>query len=127
MSTVLTYGRTRPESGDLASVWMAALSSNVTRDDAHDHDGVDSPLLTPAAITKYSSTISSATWGSPSSGAYSQTITVPAGVTELNNYDVMVYVTSTGERIFPGITRASATTYTITVYDNSLALTVKYL
>jgi hypothetical protein len=126
MSQTLTYGFKKPEAGDLASVWMQALSDNVTRQDGHSHNGTDSTLLTPAAITKYSSTVSSGSW-SGSAGSYTQTVTVPAGITELNNYDVMVYVTSTGERLFPGITRASATTYTISVNDNTLNLTVKYL
>ena len=123
----LSYGYKKPEAGDLASVWMTALTDNVTRMNGHSHDGSDSTLLTPAAVTKFSSTVSSASWGSLGGGNYSQTVTVPAQVTEINNYDVMVYVTSTGERIFPRIIRASATTYTIYVNDNSLNLTVKYL
>lgn len=127
MSTTLTYGFKRPEAGDLASTWMANLSDNVTRQDGHSHNGTDSPLLAPAAITKYSSTISSGSWSSAGSGYYTQTITVPAGITEINNYSIYFYITSTGERIFPGVVRASATTYTVTVLDNSLALTAKYI
>lgn len=122
----LTYGQKIPESGDLASVWMGGIEDNFTRLDAHDHDGVDSPLLTPASVTKYSSTVSSGSWSSAGGGMYTQTITVPASITEFNSSDIYIYITSTGERIFPGIVRASATTYTITVNDNSLALTVKY-
>lgn len=126
MSTTTAYGYKVPAAGDLASVWMPNEEDNWTRISGHAHDGVDSKLLVPTAITKFTTVIASADWGSPTAGEYTQTITVPAGITELNSYNIFVYITSTGERIFPYIIRQSATTYTITVNDNSLALTVTY-
>jgi hypothetical protein len=121
-----SYGYGIPEALDLASVWMQALADNWERISDHDHDGVDSPALTAAALSKFTSTITSGSWSAGSGGMYSQTITVPAAVLEFNSFDIYVYVTSTGERIYPGIVRASATTWTITVNDNSLNLTAKY-
>ncbi len=126
MATTTAYGYKVMESGDLAVTWMTDTEDNWTRISAHSHDGTDSAALTPNSITKYSSTVTNS-WSSVSGGHYKQTITVPAGVTEINNFDVMVYVTSSGLRIYPDIARVSATTYDIFVSDNTLQLTVKYL
>lgn len=128
MSTTTAYGYKIMEEGDPALTWMDDTEDNWNRMSAHDHDGTDSTLLTPNAITKYSSTISGSAWGSDlGGGMYKQTITVPAGISEFNSFDVMVYITSTGERIFPRFIRTSATTYEIYSNDSSLACTVKYL
>lgn len=126
MATTTAYGYKIMESGDLAAVWMEDIPDNFERLSDHNHDGSNSRALTPNAITKYSSTITNS-WASVSGGHYKQTITVPAGVSEINDFDIMFYVTSTGERIYPGVTRVSATTYDVFVSDNSLQLTAKYL
>lgn len=120
------YGYKVMEAGDLANVWMPAIEDNWTRMSAHNHDGVDSVLLTPDSISKFTSSISHLSWGAPTAGIYSQTITVPAAVLEVNDYELYTYITSTGERIYPSITRASATTFTIAVNDNTIDLTVRY-
>lgn len=120
------YGYSVMEAGDLATAWMPAIAANFSRISAHDHDGVDSVLLTASSITKFSSTVLAVGWVSQGSGMYRQLITVPAAVLEFNSYDIFIYITSTGERIFPTVIRVSATTYYIYVNDNTLALTVKY-
>lgn len=123
------YGYKIPEAGDIAagaSGWMTAIEDNFERVSDHDHDGTDSVALTPAATTAFSSTVSSGSWSSQGAGMYRQTITVPAALLEFNNYIPSVYITSTGERIYPTLTRVTATTYYIYVNDNTLALTVKY-
>lgn len=128
MATTTAYGYKIHAEGDPALTWMADDEANWSRMSAHDHDGVDSALLTPNAITKYSTTVSGSSWGSDlGGGLYKQTITVPSGITEINSFDVMVYITSTGERIHPRVIRATATTYEIYSNDNTLACTVKYL
>lgn len=48
--TTLTYGFKRPATGDQGSVWFPAMEDNITRLDAHDHDGTDSAQLTNSAI-----------------------------------------------------------------------------
>lgn len=126
MATTLSYGFILPETGDLASSWMDNLEDNITQLNSHDHDGVDSSLLTPASITKYTTTIAATGYTDDGGGNYSKTITVPSGILEFNNYHVFFYVTATGERINPGVTRASATTYTISL-NEQLALTAVYI
>ena len=126
MATTTAYGYKIMEAGDLVSVWMVDIAANFTRLSDHSHDGSNSRALTPNAITKYSSTITNS-WGAVSGGHYKQTITVPAGITEINDFDVMFYDTNTGERLFPGVTRVSATTYDVFVSDSTLELTAKYL
>lgn len=126
MATTTAYGYKIMKAGDLASVWMVDIPANFTRLSDHNHDGSNSRALTPNAITKYSSSITNA-WSPISGGHYKQTITVPSGITELNDFDIMFYDTNTGERLFPGVTRVSATTYDVFVSDSSLELTAKYL
>lgn len=120
------YGYKIMEANDIASVWMQAIMDNWERMSDHDHDGSDSVALTPAAITAYSSTVLAASWSAQGDGMYRQTITVPSGILEINSYDTYVYITSTGERIYPTIVRVSATSFYIYVNDNTLALTIKY-
>lgn len=112
--------------GDLASTWMPDIEDNFTRLSAHDHDGSDSALLPASSISKYSSTISSAGYTNDGNNNYSKTVTVPAAITEINNYLVQFYVTATGIRFFPTFTRASATSYTI-VLSQQLAITAVYV
>ncbi len=125
MATTLSYGYVRPAEGDLAFVWMDALEDNVTQLNSHDHDGSDSSLLTIASISKSSSTISNTGYTSLGGGNYSKVITVPAVITEINNYNIHFYVTATGVRIYPSVERASATTYTLYI-NQQLAITAIY-
>ena len=87
----------------------------------HVHDGVTGALLAPK-----SQTISHTSWAAVGGtvGMYAQTVTLPSGYL----YDNLVINLrlSTGQPIFPGIVRASATTYTITVNDNTIDLVAEY-
>lgn len=125
MADTETYGFLNPATGDLALVWMAAINSTITQLDNHNHDGSNSSLISPASISKYTSVITSAGWTSSASG-YSKVITVPAAVLEVNSYNIHFYITATGVRIYPGVERASATTFTL--YANqALAVTAVYV
>lgn len=50
MSTTLSNGFIRPETGDTAFTWMTALAGNVTKTNDHTHNGSDSNQLFNAAI-----------------------------------------------------------------------------
>lgn len=125
----LSYGYFKPQTGDRGSVWFPRLEDNFQRLNDHNHDGSNSSLLTPAAISKalFKTVILSAAWSSLGGGNYRQTITVPSGVTELNNYVVQFYVTATGVRVFPSFERQSATSYFVFTNDNSLGYTAIYV
>lgn len=126
MSDTLSYGYKLPEAGDIASSWMSDLEDDIQRLNDHDHDGVDSSLLTPASITKFTTTITALSWTDDGGGNYSKVITVPAAILEFNNYYVWFYITATGVRINPDVERVTATTYRIRT-NEQLALTATYI
>lgn len=130
MADTLTYGQVRPETGDAALTWMAALEGNVTTSDAHVHDNITSPFLPVSSINKSAkTTIAIATWANDGAGNYSATVTVPAAIsgaaTYNDNYTYNIYAkvaTAGGEYgsiIFPTITRTSATQFTAVINTNA--------
>lgn len=128
MSTTLSFGWIVPSSGDRGSVFFPALESNIQKSNDHTHNGTNSANLSPSAIstTGFTSAISAASWGSATNGIYTQSVTVPAGVTEVNNYNVYFYNSSTMERLLLSMTRTAATTYNVSINDNTVNLVAVY-
>lgn len=122
----LSYGYQRPANGDTAATWMPALRANVTKLNDHNHDGSNSAALTPNAIEKYSHTKLAAGWSSAGGGNYTQTITVPTGITEINDFIPKFINNSTGELLYLSMTRLTATTYSVAINDNTIDLLIKY-
>lgn len=215
-----TYGYRKPESGDLAKKtngWFESMEFNVTRFDAHSHDGADSVALSFSSITPYSGvvigpltfqnsdvndsdeTIEITGHGFIASGApvvytegsgntitnltdaatyyviydtadkiklatseanallgtainitdavdnstdntinpwvvdgvgYKQTITVPAGIDDINNYNAKFVFTApagnVGEMAYLEYEKVTATTYDVYCNDNTTAFSVVY-
>jgi hypothetical protein len=115
----LSYGYLQPVNGDTGDVFFAGLAADIAQLNNHNHDGV-----TSSPLASQSASILSANWASPVGGLYSQTITLPAGL----SYDVcqMWFKLSSGEYIFPTITRVSTTQFVIYCNDNSKTITVFY-
>lgn len=127
MSDLLSKGYKRPNTGDPGSTWMPDEEDNITRLNDHTHNGTDSFLLNASLLTKDTSVAASGNWVDNGAGGYNQTITVPATISEINNHLLKVYITSTGAIINPGFARVDPTSYTLTVNDNTLDLTVVYV
>lgn len=132
MSTTLSYGYVKPATGDRGSTFFPALENDIQQLNDHTHNGVDSAFLPPASLGKYTSTISAGSWASDGAGNYSQTVTVPSGISGAATYNDIKYYhiifnDASGNRCFPTVTRASSTTYTVTVNDNSLVFTAYYV
>lgn len=128
MGTTLTYGRQKPTTGD-RDFWEQ-LEDNIILDDAHDHDGVDSPQLSPKNFSKSTASIASGSWAAVSgqAGTYKQTITVPTGYS-VDSMQVKFYITSGGQagyEVFPTVRKASGTTYDLFTNDNSVGYTAVY-
>lgn len=121
----LSYGFELPETGDLSSVWMPAIENSITQLNSHTHNGTNSSLLTPASISRFTSTITALSYTNDGGGNYSKVITVPSGITEINSYLLQFYITATGTRIYPTVERVTATTYRIRL-NQELALTAVY-
>lgn len=126
MSTTLSKGYKKPETGDRGSVWFSNLEDNIDLVNSHEHDGTDGEKVKSKNITATTSSIASGSWGADSGGStYSATVTFPTGVT-FENHTMIFIDDATGDHIFPTVSKASSTTMTVTVNDNSLDLTIVY-
>jgi len=127
MPTTLTYGFKKPIDGE-RNFW-GSLEDNITRLDAHAHDGVDSAKISTKNLTKGSVDIASGSWSATTdqSGTYDQTITLPTGFTV--DETIMKFIvdggTEDGDQIFPTWEKASSTTVKVYINDNTLDLKVK--
>lgn len=122
----LTYGQKVPEQGDRGAPLFQALEDNITRADGHNHDGVNSPLLTPIANVGVPETILAAGWvtyGGPT-GFYRQLVTMASGF----NYDTcqISFRTVAGAVIYPSTERVSSTTYYVYTIDNTIDFIALY-
>jgi hypothetical protein len=126
----LSYGFFKPETGDRGSVWFPNLETNFQKLNDHTHNGVESALLAPASITKYTTSIAAASF-TGSNGVYSNTVTVPAGITEINTYLMVCKINTAGaqygDEIHPTMERVSATTFTLTINTNTLDVIIYYI
>lgn len=131
--TTTTYGYRKPDTGDRAkgaSGWMQALVFNIDRFDGHNHDGIDSPQLPMSSLTPYTQDVLASGWGSATDGLYSQDVTAPTGVTEINNYHVSFIFTApagkVGENAYLRYDRIAATTYRVYCNDVTAAFTAVF-
>lgn len=131
MSTTLTYGRKLPTDGDRGSTFFDDLEANIAINDAHTHDGVTSPSIPGKNIAKSTQTILTGSWASVAGqiGTYSQTVTLPSGVTTANmlpKFQVNNAGPDQGDIIYPTIRWASTTSYDIFINDNTVEILATY-
>lgn len=132
--TVTTYGYRLMQAGDLAkgtNGWFPTQEFNVSRLDGHSHNGVDSALLQLNSFAPYTTTILAAGWSLDGAGpGYVQTVTVPVGIAEVNNYMVKFVFTAPvgliGQTAPLTYARQTATTYKLYCNDNTAAFTAVY-
>lgn len=79
MSTTLTNGYILPQTGDLGTIWFAALESNIQRLNDHNHDGTNSNKLTALSFTLLVDNLVMGDF-SVVGDEYRATVTVPAGI-----------------------------------------------
>lgn len=119
----LTYGLKRPETGDTG--FFDELEGNITQLDAHNHDGVDSALLTAASLSSVTQAVSAAGWANVSSGIYSQVVTMTSPLT-YDESSISIRDGSTKEALYIRFVKASSNTFTVYSNDNTLTLSVVY-
>lgn len=121
--STLSHGVYKPANPDTGDVWFPAMANNMQILNDHNHDGVSAAFL---AVTTQS--IASGSWGAPTNGTYTQTITLPTVNSVQLQYDSiqMMFKLSTGEVIYPNVVRLSATTYSISTNDNTQTFTAVY-
>lgn len=121
----LTYGLKLPETGDQGTTLFTALEDNISQLDAHDHDGVNSPLLTPQSMPGIEQEILAASWVAHGpTGHYRQQVTVPAGF----DFDTVSisFRTDAGAIIYPTVEKVSATQYYVYTIDNTIDFNAVY-
>ena len=120
----LSNGYLKPEDGDTGDAWFDALEFDIQRTNDHTHNGVNSSLLTGAAITAQILNFATADWGSPTNGLYSQTKTIPGSLTYDNT--VKEARLANGDVVYVDMIKASATTITVRTNDNSQDINVAF-
>lgn len=123
MGNTLKYGFFVPAPADTGDTWFPAMANNMTLLNNHTHNGTDTALL---AVQTQS--ILAANWGAPTNGTYTQTITMPIVNSVQMSYDStkIEFRLSTGEPIYPSVTRLSTTQYTISTNDNTQSYVAVY-
>lgn len=128
MPTTLTYGMKKPIAGERGSTVFTALEDNITRADAHSHNGTDSARLNPKDFSKTHTTLASGDWVAVAgqTGTYRQLLTVPSGYS-VDDAIMKFYLSATGHPIYPSVEKASSTTAYVYINDNTLAVKVTYV
>ena len=123
MATTLSHGIIKPANPDTGDIWFPALANNAQIQNDHTHNGNDGAFL-----AVFTASILAANWGSPTNGTYQQTITMPTINSVQMSYDTcqIEFRLSTGEIVYPSITRVSASQYTIFTNDNTQTYTAIY-
>lgn len=107
----LSKGFKLPESGDLGSVWFAALGDNITQMNSHDHDGTDSEKVRAVNLvtTGSTATVASGSFADQGDGYWRATVTVPAATVQ--NYSITFRDPTTREPIYLRMARLSDTQF----------------
>ncbi len=127
----LTKGFKKPETDDSGAEWFVGMNTNIQKMNDHAHNGVESALLSIAAVACTTQNILAAAWVATAGGTYRQLVTMPAGLTGATpalTYDTVSiqFRLSTGEIIYPSVEKASSTTFYVYTNDNSLAYVAVY-
>lgn len=127
MATTESFGFINPDSGDNVQVWQDAINSTISQLNDHTHDDIDSSTISPASITKFTTAILSGAWVSDGGGNFSQVVSAPAQVTEVNDFYIKMHETPTGDVLYPSVERVTAGSYRVRVNNNSLDITAVYV
>lgn len=123
----LTYGRKKPETGDDSlggTGWMQAIDDNTVLDDAHSHNGVDSPRLDSRALDAYTTTTGTG-WGTTiGNGLYRLSMAMPSG-RDFDKYNI-AFKTSAGQRVDLDYLKIDASNFYVYTNDSSANYTVLF-
>lgn len=125
MPNTLTYGTKIPLAGERGVPLFEMLEENFTRWDGHNHDGVNSPLLTAQAFVGVTQNILSANWVAfGPTGHYRQLVTMAPGF--LFNTTKIGFRTTSGHYIYPTVERQSNTSFYVYTIDNTQDMVALY-
>lgn len=116
----LSYGFQKPQTNDRGNVVFPALEANWQQVNDHNHNGVNSAPIPSAYLEKTQQSILSANWTLVADGHYTQTLVLPLGL-QYDNVTFSFRIT-TGEQVFPSVSKASNTSYKVDFDDSSKSL-----
>ena len=115
-----------PETGDRGSVFCPAISENFETLDEHNHDGVNSPLISSKTIEKSTTNLLIAGWTLNAQGEYEQEITLATGYA-FDTVLIKCIIASgpyLGYEINPTIIKTGTNKFKVGVLDNTFDLKV---
>ena len=124
---ILSYFFKKPETGDKGSVFWPALEDDIQQLNDHTHDGVNSSILSPFAITAITQSLLAANWVATSGGTYRQLVVMPGVATLNSHYVVFKDQTAFTKQLFLETEKVGANTYYVYINDNSVDITAYYL
>ena len=122
MSTALTYGYYKPDTGENGTIFCPLLSDNWERIADHSHDGADSVKLVSSAISTSSSSAPAGSWA-VDGARYKQSVALPTGY-KYDTSTLVVMDSTTGERFYTTIEKVDADNFYIYTNDNSLTFLI---
>ena len=127
MSTTLSYGYKKPQTGDKGSVFYPDLEFDIQRLNDHNHDGSNSALLTSTSVTAVVQTVSSAGWAAVSGqpGTFSQNVSMSAG-TAFDTHAIEIRNSTTKEKLYLSVTKTGAAAFDVFINDSSIGLQILY-
>lgn len=125
----LTYGLERPDNLDRGDIFFEALFNNITKNDVHTHNGVNSPLIPVDSFQKLSVSIPGTGWTAIGNGYFKRTVTMP-GSFLYGQAQIAVYGASgpnQDRRFYPDFTKLTNTTFEIKMMVPDQALTLSFV
>ena len=119
--TALSFGYELPDNTATGDQFFPALERNISRMNAHTHDGSDG-----AQIAANLQELSAEDWSADlGGGSYRQEVTMP-GALEFDNTRIEVR-TSAGEVVYPTIVKTASNKFYLYTNDNTAEYVVSYV
>lgn len=123
MSTTLTYGYKRPNSGDKG--FWTDLEDNITQLNDHAHNGVNSSKLPLNSITTAVSTVTATTGWTADGDIWKASVTIPNPF-QFDDVEPQCRLSTTGEIVYLKIVKTGANTFDVYSNDDSIGLRIIY-
>jgi len=117
---ILPYGIEQPTTGDRGSVFFPILERGLQRLSSHDHDGVNSALISAAHSSAGTVLLPSGSWVLVSPGLYSQTVNLPVNFDYDNTSFEVRLNDASQETIYADIAKVTATSIIVYAATNTL-------
>lgn len=116
---ILAFGIPQPTTGDRGSVFFPALEQVIQRLASHDHDGVNTALISGGSIQAATVSVPSGSWVLDTTGRYKQTVTFPAGRT-VDNSMIEVRDVASSQVVYTAVVKVASNQVDVYTNDNTV-------